>query len=254
MPAPTDTLAPPHAKAAAPAPAMSDAVAAPVPNRSNPLRKPTSAETTHQLLLGLGGIIVGGALGAVFYYFGLRFLAIADWVVAIGGSLVIILGSRDEVSACPFCGATLDILPKPDASGKPIPAQCKKCWEYSGLQKGFVSPYNPNAVEDRPTFQSPIEQTVLWPRGCAQCGAEPTHFEEVGTVSTNKGLLVVGLVRVSSFKLKGVPYCDAHKKAVEMTTGIDNRVYLKWRSLAMMRRFMAANRGRFTAQNAAQKK
>jgi hypothetical protein len=246
MSAPTNTFAPTQAKVAtsAPAPVMSDAAAASVPNRSNPLRKPTSAETMHQLLLGLGGIVIGGALGALLYYFGLRFLAIADWVVATGGSLLIVLGSRDEVSACPFCGATLTILPKPDPSGKPLPVQCKKCWEYSGLQKGFVSPYNPNAVEDRPTFLSPIQQIALWPRGCVQCGEAPTRFEEVGTTSSNKGLLAVGVVRVSSFKLKGVPYCDAHNKAVEMTTGIDNRVYLKWCSLPMMRRFMAANKGR----------
>jgi hypothetical protein len=250
MPSPTDTFAPEQAKIATalPAAAMSDAVAAAVPNRSNPLRKPTSAETTYQLLLGLGGIVVGGALGALFYYFGMRFLAIADWVVAGGGSLVILLGSRDEVSACPFCDATLNILPKPDPSGKPLPVQCQKCWEYSGLQKGFVSPYNPKAVEDRPTFLSPIEQTVVWPRGCVQCGETPTRFEEVSTTSSNKGLLAVGVVRVSSFKLQGVPYCAAHKKAVEMTTGIDNRVYLKWRSLPMMRRFMAANKVRFTPE------
>ena len=39
-----------------------------------------------------------------------------------------------------------------------------------------------------------------------------------------------------------------------MTTGIDNRVYLKWRSLAMMRRFLAANKGRFTPGSANSKK
>ena len=207
MPFPTDTLAPAPTKlaGATPAPAMSDAVAAPVPNRSNPLRKPTSAETTHQLLLGLGGIVVGGALGALLYFFSMRFLPFADWVVAFGGSLVLILGSRDEVSACPFCGATLDVLPKPDPSGKPLPVQCKKCWEYSGLQKGFVSPYDPNALEDRPTFLSPIEQITIWPSGCVQCGSAPTRFEEVGTISSNKGLLAVGVVKVSSFKLKARP-------------------------------------------------
>ena len=132
---------------------------------------------------------------------------------------MLILGSRDEVSACPFCGATLDILPKPDASGKPLAVQCKKCWEYSGLQQGFVSPYNANAVQkaSRPTFLSPIEQTVVWPRGCVQCGATPTRFDEVGTISSNKGLLMVGVVRVNSFKLKGAPYCDAHKKSVDIS-------------------------------------
>src|SRR2546427_12616697 len=110
-------------------------------------------------------------------------------------------------------------------------------------QRGFVSPYNPNAVEERPTFRSPLAQSVVWPRGCVQCGVEPTRFDEVGTFSVNKGLLVVGAVRVKTFKLPGVPYCAAHKKAVEMTTEIGNKLFLDWRSLAMMRRYMGGERG-----------
>ena len=254
MPVSTDTLAPSLTNANAPAPAMSDATAGPVPSRSNPIRKPNRSEFLNQLALGFGGMIVGGLIGAVLYYFGLKFLAYADWVVFTGGSLVLIFGSRDDVSDCPFCGAAIDILPKPDAGGKPVPVQCKKCWEYSNVQQGFVSPYNPNAVEDRPTFRSPIDQTVIWPRGCVQCGAPPTRFEEVSAIGTNKGLLVVGVVRVSSFKLNGVAYCDAHSKAVTMGTGVDNKVFLSWRSLPMMRRFMAANRGRFATPSLAPKK
>jgi hypothetical protein len=57
----------------------------------------------------------------------------------------------------------------------------------------------------------PIGQTVVWPCGCVQCGEAPTRFEEVGTTSSNKGLLAGG-VRESSFKLKGARYCGAHKK------------------------------------------
>ena len=153
----------------------------------------------------------------------------------------------------PVLRAALDNLPKPNADGVPRPVQCRKCWEYSGLQKGFVSPYNPNAVEERPTFRSPLAQNVVWPRGCVQCGVEPTRFDEVGTFSVNKGLLVVGAVRVKTFKLPGVPYCAAHKKAVEMTTEIGNKLFLDWRSLAMMRRYMAANRGQFVESSSSGK-
>jgi hypothetical protein len=152
---------------------------------------------------------------------------------------------KDEVSDCPFCGVAMHNLPLPDANGVPKPVQCRKCWEYSGLQKAFVSPYNPNAVEERPTFRSPLAQSVVWPNGCVQCGATPTRFDEGGTFAVNKGLLMVGAVRVKTFKLGGVPYCDAHKKAVEMKTEIGNKLFLDWRSLPMMRRYMAANRGRF---------
>jgi hypothetical protein len=245
MSAPTGTIAPLQNKVAAIAPAMSDVVAPPVPSRSKPLRKPTHAEATSKLKSGLGGLLFGVVVGGALLYFGFNVLGGAALLFFCGGSLLILFGSKDEVTDCPFCGAAVHNLPQPDASGVPLPVQCRKCWEYSGLQKGFVSPYNPNAVEERPTFRSPLAQSVIWPRGCVQCGAEPTRFDEVGTFAVNKGLLVVGAVRVKTFKLQGVPYCDAHKKAVEMKTEIGNKLFLDWRSLGMMRRYMAANRGRF---------
>jgi len=246
MAIPTETTAPPQVKVAARGPALSDVVAAPVPSRSKPLRKPTHAEVSSKTSSAMVGFVVGAVIGGPFLYFGHYVIGGAVLLFFCGGSLLILTGRKDEVSDCPFCGAPLVNLPTPDAKGKPKPVQCRKCWEYSGLQKGFVSPYDPNAVEDTPTFRSPLAQSVIWPNGCAQCGAPPTRFDEVGTFSVNKGLLVVGAVRVKTFKLGGVPYCDAHKKAVEMKTEIGNKLFLDWRSLPMMRRYMAANRGRFT--------
>lgn len=245
MPVQTETIATAPSKVAARAPAMSDAAAPPVPSRSSPLRKPTHAESTSKLKTGLGGLFFGVVVGGALIYFGFHWLGGAALVFFGGCGLLIATGSTDEVSACPFCGAVMHNLPKPDENGVPKPVQCRKCWEYSGLQKGFVSPYNPNAVEERPTFRSPLAESVVWPRGCVQCGAEPTRFDEVGTFNVNKGLLVVGAVRVKTFKLWGVPYCDAHQKAVEMKTEIGNKLFLDWRSLPMMRRYLAANRGRF---------
>jgi hypothetical protein len=245
MAIPTGTIAPPLPKVAARGPAMSDAVAPPVPNRSKPMRKPTHAEATHQVQSGLVGMVIGVLVGGALLYFGFKILGGAALLFFCGVSLLILFGSKDEVSDCPFCGAALHYLGNPDPNGIPRPVQCRKCWEYSGFQKGFVSPYNPNAIEERPTFRSPLAQSVVWPNGCVQCGATPTRFDEVGTFAVNKGLLVVGAVRVKTFKLAGVPYCDAHKKAVEMKTEIGNKLFLDWRSLGMMRRYMAANRGRF---------
>ena len=245
MPAPTGTFASSQNKAAGLAQAMSDVAAPPVPNRSSPLRKPTDAEATSKLKSGMGILAFGAVVGGALLYFGFKVLGIMALAFFGGGGLVIVLGRKDEVSACPFCGAVLDTLPKPDPNGVPRPVQCKKCWEYSGLQKGLVSPYNPNAMEGRPTFRSPLAQSVLWPRGCVQCGAEPTRFEEVSTSGLNAGFLVVGAVRVKTFKLSGVPYCNAHKNAVELKTGTGDKLYLDWRSLGMMRRYLAANRGRF---------
>lgn len=247
MPSPTGTLPPPAVKPELRGPAMSDVVAAPIPNRSKPLRKPTHAEAKEKLQLGIGGGVVGLVIGVPLFYFGFKVIGGAILLLLCGGSLLIVSSHKDEVSDCPFCGAALHNLPEADPNGVPKPVQCRKCWEYSGLQKGFVSPYNPNAVEERPTFRSPLAQSVVWPNGCVQCGATPTRFDEVGTFAVNKGLLVVGAVRVKTFKLGGVPYCNAHKNAVEMKTEIGNRLFLDWRSLPMMRRYVAANRGRFTA-------
>jgi hypothetical protein len=244
MAVPTGTTAPPT-KSAGPRPTMSDIAAPPVPSRSNPLRKPTHAEASSKLRSGMIILIFGLVVGGALLYFGFKVLGGAALLFFGGGGLLIVLGRKDEVSACPFCGAVLDTLPKPNANGVPRPVQCKKCWEYSGVQKGFVSAYNPNALEERPTFRAPLAQSVVWPNGCVQCGAEPTRFDEVSASSLSAGFLVVGAVRVKTFKLSGVPYCNAHKKAVEMSTGTGSKLFLDWRSLAMMRRYMAANRGRF---------
>ncbi len=44
--------------------------------------------------------------------------------------------------------------------------------------------------------------------------------------SDSRAEVVVGTVRVKTFKLSGVPYCEAHKKAVEMNAGLGNQLYL----------------------------
>jgi hypothetical protein len=245
MAVPPGTIAPPPIKAAGPHPAMSDVAAPPVPTRSNPLRKPTHAEASSKLRSGMIILIFGLVVGGALLYFGFKVLGGAALLFFGGGGLLIVLGRKDEVSACPFCGAVLDTLPKPNSDNTPRPVQCKKCWEYAGVQKGFVSAYNPNAMEERPTFRAPVAQSVVWPHACVQCGAEPTRFDEVSASSLSAGFLVVGTVRLKTFKLSGVPYCDTHKKAVEMSTGAGNKLYLDWRSLGMMRRYLAANRGRF---------
>src|SRR5438034_2412804 len=151
MPTPTGTSAPPQTKtleSRVPGSVMVDIAAPPVPNRSNPLRKPTHAEATSKLKTGMGILIFGLAVGGALLYFGFKILGGAALLFFGGGGLAIVLGRKDEVAACPFCGAVLDSLPKPNSDNVPRPVQCKKCWEYSGLQKGSVSPYNPNRSEE----------------------------------------------------------------------------------------------------------
>src|SRR5438046_77987 len=107
MPAPTGTIAPPQNKAALRGPAMSDAVAPSVPNRSKPLRNPTHAESTSKIQSGLGGFVVGLVAGGTLFYFGFTVMGGAVAFIVCGLSLLILFGSKDEVSDCPFCGAAL---------------------------------------------------------------------------------------------------------------------------------------------------
>src|SRR5713226_4305360 len=116
MAIPTGTLAPPP-EVAVRGPATSEAVAAPVPNRSKPLRKPTHSEATSKLKSGLGGMVFGVVVGGALLYFGFNVLGGAALLFFCGGSLLSLAGSTDAVSDCPWCGPGLHSLPKPDPNG-----------------------------------------------------------------------------------------------------------------------------------------
>src|SRR6266699_5856804 len=104
MPALTGTMVTPQNKLTASVAAMSDAVAAPVPTRSVPLRKPTSSEVASKIVAGLGVFALGVVLGGPLLYFGWTVAGTAALIFFGGGGLLVMLFSRDEVSACPFCG------------------------------------------------------------------------------------------------------------------------------------------------------
>src|SRR5438034_11283599 len=152
MPALTGTMVPPQNKLTASVPAMSDAVATPVPTRSVPLRKPTSSEVASKIVSGLGVFALGVVLGGPLLYFGWTVAGTAALIFFGGGGLLVMLFSRDEVSACPFCGAALDNLPKPNADGVPRPVQCRKCWEYSGCNGVLCPPTTPTRWRSGPRF------------------------------------------------------------------------------------------------------
>src|SRR5438552_18520296 len=110
MPTPTGTTAPPQTKtleSRVPGSVMVDVAAPPVPNRSNPLRKPTHAEATGKLKTGMGILIFGLVVGGALFYCGFKILGGAALLYFGWGGLAIVLGRKDEVSACRFCGAGL---------------------------------------------------------------------------------------------------------------------------------------------------
>jgi|SRR5438552_14264606 len=79
---------PPQNKLTASVPAMSDTVAAPVPSRSVPLRKPTSSEVASKIVAGLGVLALAVVLGGPLLYFGWTVAGIAGLIFGASDYLV----------------------------------------------------------------------------------------------------------------------------------------------------------------------
>src|SRR5207244_13628199 len=98
-------MVPPQNKLTASVPAMSDAVASPVPTRSVPLRKPTSSAVASKIVSGLGVFALAVVLGGPLLHFGWTVAAAAALFIFGGGGLRVTLLRGWEVWACAFCGA-----------------------------------------------------------------------------------------------------------------------------------------------------
>lgn len=159
-------------------------------------------------------------------------------VAMVHGSLV----SKVWIAACPYCAAVFETTQglAPDKEGKVV--QCKSCFEYSIYSGGRVRAHDPNSISEVPTFVSPVFENGVWPNRCVACGAPPTRLEEVKTRNVSYGMLAFGRIWVSSAKTSGIPYCEAHRAAVELKMDQAKRVSLLWCSLRMMRRYVAVNR------------
>lgn len=99
--------------------------------------------------------------------------------------------------------------------------RCERCGEYVRLEKGEVRLHEP-IVSELPCFTSRAFENAVWPEACVLCGDRPTRHEDLGPV-------------------KGAPYCGTHRDAVLVRT-VDDRLELTWRSLPMLRTYLAANR------------
>ena len=213
----------------------------PIPQRTTSLAKPVGPVRTKHILtyatMGLGF----GLLAAYLLYW-------SHWIWGgIFGLLAVLMfqaafSSNWWIAACPYCSAVFETTQglKPDKEGKIV--QCKKCWEYSIYSGGRVRPHDPNSISEVPTFVSPVFDGGVWPKGCVACGAPPTRLDEVKTRNVSYGMLAMGRLWVTSSKASGIPYCDAHRDAVELKIDQGKRVTLEWCSLKMMRRYIAVNK------------
>jgi hypothetical protein len=112
------------------------------------------------------------------------------------------------------------------------------------LSAGELGPLDPNTSSDTPRFESPLFENARWPKACVGCGAPPTRLDDVSGRTLSAGHLVLARVAVQSVRVHGIPYCEAHRNCVHAKVGQDRRVRLRWSSLRMMRRYLAANRSR----------
>jgi hypothetical protein len=125
------------------------------------------------------------------------------------------------------------LIPVVDAK----PLQCTRCWEYAARDSDRLRPLDPSTVSSTPTFRAPIFKNARWPKACVGCGAEPTRFGRVTTYG-----LIVAQILIAMRIPRGVPYCDVHRDLVHLDIALSREVYLRWTSLGMMRRYLAANR------------
>ena len=166
------------------------------------------------LMVALSAVLPGWCATAGFAFSAFIFLAL------IHGAFV------GRVAPCPSCGAPLGA----NSDGEQVlqvideatTLRCESCGEYLALQKGEVRLLEPSITE-RPTFKSRMFENGKWPDGCALCGDHATRTENSGG-------------------LKEVPYCGAHSKAVIYAGSDDGKSMLQWRSLAMLRKYLATNR------------
>jgi hypothetical protein len=212
-----------------------------LPTQSTSLAKPTGPvqrkHLTQCLLLSLFFLAPAAAL---LYY--------GHWILGatlgLLSALMLLAGFSKNlwVAACPYCSAIFRPTAglRPEAEGKSF--QCQDCFEYSILDGGRVKPHDPKALSEVPSFKSPVFKEGVWPKGCVACGALPTRLDEIKTRQLNYGLLAFGRIWVTSGKASGIPYCEKHKDALDLKFDRQNRMWLEWCSLQMMRRYLAVNR------------
>lgn len=161
---------------------------------------------------------ISALLGGWVAYAGYAFSALV-FLVLLHGALV------GQVAPCPSCraplGANSDGGEVLQVSDEPLTLHCERCGEYLTLQNGVVLPHAP-AITEQPTFKSRVFASGVWPEGCVLCGDRPTRREKLGA-------------------LEGVPYCGAHSNALSLQL-VDDQPELRWRSLPMLRKYLAANR------------
>ena len=212
----------------------------PLPRRTNPIVSRSAGEKAG---IFAACILAGGALCAASWWLlhhGFTFYGVSAGLIGIF-ALICAFGGSTEKAACPFCGVALNVLDRTE--GRKL--RCESCSEYSVVNAGLVRPLEPSSVtSDTPEFESPAFRDALWPKACVACGAPPVRLDDLSKISVGGAALLVGVLQVMRGAVKGVPYCAQHRDKISLKVTSDKKLLLRWSSLQMMRRYLAANRGR----------
>ncbi len=211
----------------------------PLPSRTSPIVSRSAAEKAKNFGISLSiGIVLCPAAWWLLHH-GFTFYGISAGLVGVFAVIAAFFGSTEK-GACPYCGASVDVLDRTE--GRKI--RCEKCSEYSIVNAGLLRPADPGTVSDKPEFESPAFRNGVWPKGCVACGAPPVRLDDLSTTSVGGAALLVGALQVMRGAVKGVPYCAQHRDKLSLKVTGDKKLFLRWTSLRMMRRYLAANRGR----------
>ncbi len=157
--------------------------------------------------------------------------------------VVAALSPKTLKAACPYCGMSITTISRKDR-GEGEQIHCERCYEYSTVHAGIVSPLDPATMSETPKFESPVFQNSVWPKGCVACGEAPVRFDDLSKTTVGTLPAMMGRLQVVRGSVNGIPYCDKHREKVSLKIAVDKKLIMCWTSLRMMRRYLAANRNR----------
>jgi hypothetical protein len=213
----------------------------PVPSRTTPIQERSAGEKTKNfvLMLAVGGVACTASWWLLHH--GFIFYGISSGAIGLFCVIGAFFGSGKK-AACPYCSASVDVLDLTE--GRRI--RCERCNEYSSVNTGLLRPLDPATTSEAPEFESPVYRDAVWPNGCVACGAPPVRFDNLSQTSLGGGAALLGAVQLLRGSVKGIPYCDKHREKLGMKVTGEKKMYFRWSSLRMMRRYVAANRNRAT--------
>ena len=221
------------------APQLVEVADPPVPSRTTPIQERSAFEKvrTFALMLASGAVLCAVSWWLLHHSF--IFYGISAGAIGLFCAIGAFFGSTKK-SSCPYCGSAVDVLDCKE--GRRV--RCEKCNEYSTVNASLLRPLDPATTSETQEFESPVFRGDVWPNACVACGAPPVRFDDLSKTSLGGGAALLGAMQVLRGSVKGIPYCDKHREKLGLKLTGEKKMYFRWSSLRMMRRYVAVNRTR----------